>query len=81
MEKAVVASNVGWGPELVNDGVDGLLANPKDHDQFTEHIIALVNNPDRICQLGKNARKSAVNKFSNTVIAAESLEFYTTYLR
>ena len=81
MEKALVASNVGWGPELVNDGVDGLLANPKDHNQFAEHIIELLNDPDLNRRLGKNARKSAVNKFSNTVKAAESLEFYQTHIK
>ncbi len=81
MEKAVVASNVGWGPELVNHGVDGLLAHPKDHDQFAEHVITLLNDPNRVRQLGKNARKSAVNKFSNEVIASESLRFYKTYIR
>jgi len=81
MEKAVVASNVGWGSELVNHGFDGLLANPKDHDKFSEHIIELLNDPDLSLQLCKNARKSAVNKFSNKVIATESLEFYKTYIR
>ena len=80
MEKAVVASNVGWGPELVNDGVDGLLANPKDHDQFSEHIIELLSDPNLNRQLGKNARKSALNKFAHHLIAQQSLEFYKSII-
>jgi len=80
MEKAVVASNVGWGPELVHDGVDGLLANPKDHDQFSEHIIELLNDPVRIRKLGENARESALNKFAHQLIAQQSLEFYKSII-
>lgn len=80
MEKPVVASNIRWGPELVNHGVDGLLANPKDHNQFAQHIITLLNDPDRARQLGKNARKSAVNKFAHKWIAQQSLEFYKSII-
>ena len=81
MEKAVVASNVGWATELVNHGVDGLLAYPKDHDQFAQHIIALLNNPERNRQMGKNARKRTIKNFDNKVIAQESHEFYKTYIK
>lgn len=81
MEKAVVASNVGWGTELINHGFDGLLAHPTDHDQFALHIIELLNNPDLNGQMGKNARKKTINNFDNKLIAQESLEFYKTYIR
>lgn len=81
MEKAVVASNVGWGTELINHGIDGLLAHPTDHDQFALHIIELLNNPDLNDQMGKNARKKTINNFDNKVIAQQSLEFYKTYIR
>ena len=80
MEKAVVASNVGWGTELINHGIDGLLAHPTDHDQFALHIIELLNNPDLNGQMGKNARKKTINNFDNKVIAQQSLEFYKTIM-
>ena len=81
MEKAVVASNIGWGTEIINHGFDGLLAHPTDHDQFALHIIELLNNPDLNGQMGKNARKKTINNFDNKVIAQQSLEFYKTYIR
>jgi len=81
MEKAVVASNVGWGTELINHGIDGLLAHPTDHDQFALHIIELLNNPNLNGQMGKNARKKTINNFDNKVIAQQSLKFYKTYIR
>ena len=80
MEKAVVASNIGWGTEIINHGVDGFLTHPKDHDQFAQYIIELINNTDLTRQLGKNARKSAVNKFSHNLVAHQSLEFYKTII-
>jgi len=80
MEKAVVASNVGWGTELVNQRVDGLLAHPKDHNQFAQYINALLKDPNLNSKLGKNARKSVVEKFGHQMIAIESLKFYKSIM-
>ena len=80
MEKAVVASNVGWGTELINHGIDGLLAHPTIHGQFALHIIELLNNPDLNGQMGKNARKKTINNFDNKVIAQQSLKYYNTII-
>jgi glycosyltransferase involved in cell wall biosynthesis len=80
MEKAVVASNVGWGIELVNHRVDGFLSDPKDHNQFAQYINVLLKDPNLNRKMGKNARKSVVEKFGHQMIAIESIKFYKSIM-
>ncbi|MDA9127589.1 glycosyltransferase family 4 protein [Flavobacteriaceae bacterium] len=76
MEKAVVASNIGWGKEMIESGFDGFLGHPKDHNRFAELIISLIKNPRQRLEVGKNARQTVLEKFSHQIIAEQSLKFY-----
>ena len=76
MEKAVVASNIGWGKEMIESGLDGFLGHPKDHDRFAELIISLIKNPRKRLEVGKNARQGVMERFSHQIIAQQSLKFY-----
>jgi len=44
----VIASRIGGIPELINDGVNGLLFNPGDADNLREKIKYIIDNPDVI---------------------------------
>ena len=44
----VIASRIGGIPELINDGVNGLLFNPGDAHNLQEKMQNIVNNPDII---------------------------------
>jgi len=76
MEKAVVASNIGWGKEMIESGFDGFLGHPKDHDRFAELIISLIKNPRQRLEVGNNARQKVMERFSHQIIAEQSLKFY-----
>ena len=76
MEKAVVASNIGWGKEMIESGLDGFLGHPKDHDRFAELIISLIKNPRQRLEVGKNARQRVLERFSHQIIAQKSIEYY-----
>jgi glycosyltransferase involved in cell wall biosynthesis len=60
----VVVSNVGGLPEIVRDGIDGFLVNPKDVSGFAEKVDYLINNPDTAAEMGSNGRKRVVDVFS-----------------
>jgi len=76
MEKAVVASNIGWGKEMIESGFDGFLVHPKVHDHFAELIISLIKNPRQRLEVGKNARQKVLERFSHQIIAQKSIEYY-----
>ncbi|MCS7228350.1 MAG: glycosyltransferase family 4 protein, partial [Endomicrobia bacterium] len=55
--KPVVGSKIGGIPELVIDNYTGLTFQPGNIDELIEKIVYLINNPDKIVEFGKNARK------------------------
>ena len=57
--KAVVATRVGGIPEIVTDGVDGVLVPPGDADALTDAIAELAADPLRRARLGRAARARA----------------------
>ena len=91
-ETAVVATAVGGIPEVVEDGVTGLLVPyeagaagaPLDPDAFAGDLAASVNellgNPARAASMGEAGRRRAVEHFGWDVAAAETLRLYETLL-
>lgn len=75
----VVATAVGGIPEVVLDGVTGLLCPPEDQALFAERIHALLFDPDRSRAMGRAARADVVERFARDPIVSqyESLYFRT----
>ena len=80
MEKAIVASGIGWAPEMIQDGVSGFLAHPTDHAEFAAKIASLLSDASLRETLGKNARQRVVENFDNRIIAQQSVDYYSTLL-
>jgi glycosyltransferase involved in cell wall biosynthesis len=80
MEKAIVASNIGWGPEVIDSGKEGLLVNPKEHTQYAHAILKLLEDPRLKIEYGKNAAQKVVNKFSNRIVVEKSITFYNKFI-
>lgn len=85
-ETAVVASAVGGIPEVVDNGVTGLLVpyDPLELKAF-EHAFAdsvndLLAQPERARQMGEAGRLRAVAEFSWESIAEQTLSVYKTAL-
>ena len=81
MKKAIVASNIGWATEVIDDEKNGYLVHPKDHMVFAQKIVELLSNPILREQFGMEARKKVIEKFSIEVIAKKSLAFYENVLK
>ena len=80
MQKAVVASNIGWASDVIDDGVNGFLVDPKNHAGYASKINALLSNPSMREQFGILAREKVIQKFSISVVAQQSLAFYKQFL-
>ena len=80
MEKAIVASSIGWANEVIDDGVNGYLVHPTQHVAYANRIAALLENRDLRSKFGSAARKKGIEKFSTKTVAQQSLTFYHTVL-
>jgi len=76
LEKAIVASNIGWSNELIVDGYNGYKVNPKSHKEFANKIMALIEDIELRNNMGRAARQTIVEKFSTKYTAIKTLDFY-----
>ena len=77
----VIASAVGGIPELVDDGVTGLLVAPADEGALGEAIMTLLDDPPRSAQIGKRGREKAAAEYDLDTIGAQTLGLYSCILR
>jgi glycosyltransferase involved in cell wall biosynthesis len=79
--KPTIASKTGAGPELIEDGVSGLLCNPYDRADIARKLIYLLENGDVRERLGKSARERVVQRFSPSVIVEKNLDLYARWIQ
>ena len=91
-ETAVVATATGGIPEVVVDGVTGLLVpieqagdgtgTPLDPDRyvadFAEALVSLVSDPDRAAAMGRAGRQRAIESFSWDAIVGQTAGIYAS---
>lgn len=75
---AVVSTRVGAVPELVADGVTGLLVPYGDSVALAEAINALLGDSERRERMGQNAREKALAEFRLDDIVERTLSYYTS---
>ena len=93
-ETAVVATRTGGIPEVVEDGVTGLLVpfeprddgsrEPVDPGAFAsaiaERVNELVADPERAAEMGRVGRFRAVERFAWRAIAEQTVALYRSLL-
>jgi glycosyltransferase involved in cell wall biosynthesis len=65
--KAVIGSDKGGIPEYIQEGVTGMVYPAESAERLADCIKALWNSPERTVEMGKNARKLAINEFRDEV--------------
>jgi starch synthase len=79
---AVVASDVGGIPEVVDDGVTGSLVHYDPYDaagfqiRIAKAVNALIADPERAERYGQAGRQRCIAEFSWAQIAQQTLEIY-----
>lgn len=63
-EKPVVATRVGGIPEIVDDGVDGILVPPMDSNGMADAIIDLLSDEKRATAMGRTGRSKVLERFT-----------------
>ena len=64
-----VTTNVGALPELVDDGVTGLLVSPRDPAALAEALIALLSDPARSEAMGRAGQRKVAERLTWRAVA------------
>jgi glycosyltransferase involved in cell wall biosynthesis len=67
----VASTPISGIPELIQDGLNGLLVPEKDHEALAEALARLLEDPDLACRLGTAARETVTRYFDVAANAAE----------
>ncbi|MGH1465059.1 MAG: exopolysaccharide biosynthesis GT4 family glycosyltransferase EpsE [Cognatishimia sp.] len=77
-EVPTIGTKAGGVPELIRDGLDGLMVEPKSPDALANAILLLARNPQDALRLGQAGRARIVDRFNcekgAELIAREALD-------
>jgi len=76
----VVATDVGGNPELVRQGLTGLLVPPNDEVSIANAILKLIKNPKEIERMGTNGRDVIRKEFSIEKMLRETSLVYKSLI-
>jgi glycosyltransferase involved in cell wall biosynthesis len=79
--RAIVASDAGGLPELIEDGRNGLLAKSGDAQAFARAIERMIEDPALRERLGAAARRTVEERYTDLGIARQSLDHWKKALR
>jgi glycosyltransferase involved in cell wall biosynthesis len=60
----VIATNAGANPELIREGVTGFLYTLENAEELAEAMICMLEDPERIFKMGKNAYRVASTSYT-----------------
>ena len=80
-EVPVVAARAGGIPEVVEDGMTGVLAEVGDVDSMAHAALNILRNRELYTRMGQAARRRAVEHFHPSLIVPHYLDAYTELLK
>lgn len=78
--KPVVASDIGGIPELVKNGVSGILAEPGNSDALSAAIMTLLNDKARVKNMGRKGAEIIKQSFSSVRMIKKIEKLYQELL-
>jgi glycosyltransferase involved in cell wall biosynthesis len=77
---AVAASRVGGIPDLVEDGVNGVMLDPENADSIRAAVLKFLNSPPFVQQLAFEGHKRARERHHPAAIARKHLDIYREFM-
>jgi glycosyltransferase involved in cell wall biosynthesis len=78
--RAVVATCVGGSPELIDNGIDGVLVPPEEPAALSAAIVGLLRRPAQREALGCAARKKIARSFTRDQMVTQTYAYYQRIL-
>jgi glycosyltransferase involved in cell wall biosynthesis len=79
--RAIVTTNQGGMPELIQHGVNGLLAEAGETESFAREIDALIEDRTLGCRLGEDARRTVKERYTDERVARRTVAVYERCMR
>jgi len=79
--RAIVSSDAGGMPELIRDGENGLVARSEDAPAFARAIERLLEDAGLRERLGRAARRTVLERYTDVGIAQRSIDHYRHALK
>jgi glycosyltransferase involved in cell wall biosynthesis len=79
--RPIVATAVGGTPELVQDGVHGLLVRPEEPEELAQGILTLLADPARGARMGRAARARIESSYGLEALVARVERLYLQIAR
>lgn len=80
LQKPVVNSNIGWAQELIVDGESGYLVHPKQHSEFANKIVGLLQDENLFNNIGNAARMRVETVFDIEKTVKQNVDFYKSII-
>ena len=80
VQKPVVFTRLGPGPEVIENGRTGWLCDPHDPTDIAAKICEVLADQVRAAEVGKHAREFVVQQFGMQQISIQNTDFYESLL-
>lgn len=77
VSKTVIGTSVDGTPEIIEDGINGFLVNPKNPFELSEKMNILIENEQTRKLLEIHAKQCYLDKFSFNKLTAEYIEYFS----
>ncbi|WP_395074177.1 glycosyltransferase family 4 protein [Flavobacterium sp.] len=81
MQKPVIFTKFGPGPETIDDEINGWLCDTKSSDNIADTVIKVFKMRKNFESIGKLARKKVINKFEPKIIYNQNISFYESIIK
>ncbi len=81
MGKPVIATNVGGLPEIIDDGVTGLLIPPRDHEAISNAVIWMTQHREETYKMAMEGRKKILENYTFKKMVEQTDDIYHCVLK
>ncbi|OEK08857.1 glycosyl transferase family 1 [Flavivirga aquatica] len=81
LQKPVVNTSIGWGQEIIDDGINGYLVHPSHINKYSEAILKLLNDNVLCSNIGKSARIKVEKTFNIQNIVHQNIAYYELVIK